>query len=532
MTQSPGASAPAAPEERRAKRRWEAADTLVAVVVAFLVVIFAVFVALCVQAFGTTADHARTRAQAAAQVVSDEVSWMTGASLAALRLIDANLSLLPAALDATDRAELDASLRALPVRTQLSIYDATGLVVPNGGAPGLPASIADTEYFAALAAGGDWTILPQTADSANGQPLIVLAKSLGTEIFAGVALLALDGRVLEGFWQAQSQALGPEATINVVRADGWLVGRYPPVETVYNAAEASPYWEMVRSSPAGAYTARSAVDGVTRVIGFQHLPQLGLIVFATMSQDTAMAGLWSAIGILLWLLVPLSLALLGGSLLTARLLRQSRERQRTLAAALAHNEVLFREIHHRVKNNLQSVASLLQMQPIPREIKANMNQRIAAMSAVHEHIYRSNNFETVNVKGYLQTLIGSIRAGHDPQVEMIEELDEVSVDKDAATPLGLIVNEVVSNTFKHAFPDGIEGRVRVRLVRHEDNLAELTVDDNGVGFDPEQPTKGIGRRLITALTQQLGGESGFEASPDGGARFRLVFPTAAPGSGR
>jgi len=243
------------------------------------------------------------------------------------------------------------------------------------------------------------------------------------------------------------------------------------------------------------------------------------------SLDSVLGGLWSAISVVLWLLVPISLALLAGSFFAAHLLRKSTRTQRSLATALANNEVLFREIHHRVKNNLQSVASLLQMQPIAREIKANMGQRIAAMSAVHEHIYRSNSFDRVSVKGYLQTLIANIRAGQDPDVELIEDLDELFVDKDAATPLGLIVNEVVSNAFKHAFADGRKGQVAIHLHRDDDSdHALLVVEDNGIGFDPDQPAKGIGRRLIGALTQQLGGDSHTGAVETGGARFMLRFP--------
>ena len=167
------------------------------------------------------------------------------------------------------------------------------------------------------------------------------------------------------------------------------------------------------------------------------------------------------------------------------------------------------------------------MQPIPREIKANMGQRIAAMSAVHEHIYRSGNFETVHVKDYLSTLIASIRAGHDPNVRVIEELEDLSVDREAATPLGLILNEVVSNAFKHAFGDGREGVLSVRLARLPDGRGQLTVEDNGLGFDPQTPTKGIGRRLIGALTQQVGGESRFETAVGGGSLFTLIFPLAS-----
>jgi two-component sensor histidine kinase len=191
---------------------------------------------------------------------------------------------------------------------------------------------------------------------------------------------------------------------------------------------------------------------------------------------------------------------------------------------LAHNEVLFREIHHRVKNNLQSVASLLQMQPIAREIKVNMGQRIAAMSAVHEHIYRSNDFASVRIKTYLETLIATLRDGHDPTVEVFEDIDDVAVDKDAATPLGLIVNEVASNAFKHAFADGRAGRLRISLKRQGDTSACLIIEDNGPGFDPTAPSKGIGRRLIEALTMQLGGEAKVAPAEGGGSRFTLSFP--------
>jgi two-component sensor histidine kinase len=335
----------------------------------------------------------------------------------------------------------------------------------------------------------------------------------------------LPVQALEAFFNAQ--ALTEGSVISIGREDGTIVARYPLATEPIDLTE-SASWAQISSTPSGTYEATSALDGVTRLIGYRHVPELGIITFGSVSKDAAFAGLWSAIVIILWLLVPIALALFAGSLWTAHLLRRSAQQQRKLAAAVAHNDVLFREIHHRVKNNLQSVASLLQMQPIPREIKTNMGQRIAAMSAVHEHIYRSGNFETVHVKSYLQTLIASIRAGHDPNVEVVEAFEDLPVDREAATPLGLILNEVVSNAFKHAFADGREGAVTVRLVRTPEGRGQLTVEDNGLGFDPQTPTKGIGRRLIAALTQQLGGESRFETAIEGGSLFTLVFPLASP----
>src|SRR5690606_19235891 len=131
-------------------------------------------------------------------------------------------------------------------------------------------------------------------------------------------------------------------------------------------------------------------------------------------------------------------------------------------------------------------------------------------------------------KSYLQTLIASIRAGHDPNVEVVEAFEDLPVDREAATPLGLILNEVVSNAFKHAFADGREGAVTVRLVRTPEGRGQLTVEDNGLGFDRQRPIRGIGRRMIAALTQQLGGESRFESASEGGSLFILVFSLASP----
>jgi two-component sensor histidine kinase len=264
-------------------------------------------------------------------------------------------------------------------------------------------------------------------------------------------------------------------------------------------------------------------------VGYRHIPTLGLITFATISQEAAFAAIWTAIATVLWLLVPIALMLLVFALVIARILNQSERTNAKLAAALAHNDVLFREIHHRVKNNLQSVASLLQMQPIDKAIKRNMGQRIAAMSAVHEHIYRSSSFTTVQVKPYLETLIQNIRAGGDPKVRLVEQLEDLSVDKDAATPLGLILNEVLSNAFKHAFPENREGTITVRLAATDDGRGRLVVEDDGVGFDPAVPAKGIGQRLIRALTEQLAGTSEMSAGSNAGSRFELVFPLAKAG---
>jgi two-component system, sensor histidine kinase PdtaS len=504
-----------------AKLRWrlDPATTVVALASALIFIIVAIFVFLCFQGYGVTIDQARAKAQTATDLVANDMDFVFDGSVAALKFVAAAVP-DPKSMTGEQKAVLDSAVAALPAGSSLAIYAADGTAPPLGQGAGQSLSIADSPALPRLASGTDFLVLPQGKDSSTGQATMNIAHRLGGPIFTGVAVVSMPASILETVWA--TQGLGKDSTLNVHLEDGEMVGRYPPLETPVNGSN-SPNWPTIVAADSGTYVTTSPIDGVLRVVGFKHLRDLGLVVFATVSLDATLAGLWSSILIVSWLIAPIAVALLVGSLITASLLRRSARTQASLTTALASNDVLFREIHHRVKNNLQSVASLLQMQPIPREVKIDMSQRIAAMSAVHEHIYRSNDFAHVRVKQYLQTLIENIRGGQ-PDVQVIEDLADLSVDKDAATPLGLILNEVVSNAFKHAFKDGRKGVVTVSLKALNTGEGCLTVEDNGVGFDPQAPAKGIGRRLIGALTQQIEGQAAFTSSSTGGSRFTLSFP--------
>jgi two-component sensor histidine kinase len=152
-----------------------------------------------------------------------------------------------------------------------------------------------------------------------------------------------------------------------------------------------------------------------------------------------------------------------------------------------------------------------------------MDHRIGAMSALHEQIYRSSDFARVAAKDYLETIIDRIRSSQESPVELVTDIEPLTVGKDAATPLGLLVNEVVTNALKHGFPESRSGTVRVALKRLAEDRIELTVEDDGVGFTDSKSSQGIGMRLVDALTAQLGGESAF--SGEGGTKFTLTFPS-------
>lgn len=193
-------------------------------------------------------------------------------------------------------------------------------------------------------------------------------------------------------------------------------------------------------------------------------------------------------------------------------------------------EVLLREIHHRVKNNMQIVSSLLSLQSRYMEnesykqmFKESQN-RIKSMALIHEKLYKSKTLETVNFREYITDLVqGLVQSYKGHNITVTIEVDDILLDVNTAVPCGLIINELVSNALKHAFP-GREGEIKVGL--HASNgTIELVVADNGVGI-PEgvdmKATETLGLRLVTILAEdQLNGK--IKLTQDGGTEFCITF---------
>ncbi len=204
--------------------------------------------------------------------------------------------------------------------------------------------------------------------------------------------------------------------------------------------------------------------------------------------------------------------------------------QSQMLASLREKETLLKEIHHRVKNNLQVVSSLLSLQRShvqderALEPLRQSQSRVLAMAALHEFLYRSEKLSHVDMRAYLTHLISTLSESYPSaaHVNVILELDDVPLDVDHAIPCGLITNELVSNAFKYAFAQR-GGRLIVSFKRESE--AVLIVEDDGPGLrTPQQsePPRTLGLQLVQLLTQQLDGRLTVEAAP--GARFRLRFP--------
>jgi PAS domain S-box-containing protein len=204
-----------------------------------------------------------------------------------------------------------------------------------------------------------------------------------------------------------------------------------------------------------------------------------------------------------------------------------------LIAGLHEKEVLLREIHHRVKNNLQIMSSLLRLQSrfasnvVLRTALRDTEQRLESMAWLHDTLYRSHDLTRIDFAKYINDMIYRHMGGHGvtAQVRVEKEMDRVELEIDTAIPCGLIANELVSNCFRHAFPDDRKGVVHIGLRKTSPFSFDLSVCDNGIGlptgFDIEE-TQSFGFRLVQSLIKQLNGSMVVNGSR--GAAFHISFP--------
>ena len=198
---------------------------------------------------------------------------------------------------------------------------------------------------------------------------------------------------------------------------------------------------------------------------------------------------------------------------------------------LQDKELLLREIHHRVKNNLEVVSSLLALQSAQindeqtKDAMQESQNRVQSIGIVHQKLYQGANLGAIEMKDYFINLSESIldSFGAEKRVTIECAMEQLDVDIDTAVPLGLIVNELLTNTLKYAFPDGQQGKVKIKLQKKNDGVLQLEVSDNGVGKSGITHGTGFGGQLVSLLTQQLSGTMKEEVND--GTRIYFEFKT-------
>ncbi|WP_119156939.1 PAS domain S-box protein [Caldimonas tepidiphila] len=216
-----------------------------------------------------------------------------------------------------------------------------------------------------------------------------------------------------------------------------------------------------------------------------------------------------------------------------------KQAQRALEQALRQKTALLHEVHHRVKNNLQVISSLLSLQsrhasPEARDALADSQSRVKAMALTHQLLYEREDFSHVHMGVYLHRLVQLLRQGHGGRhrdIEVVVDIgtEELPLDLQRALPCALLVTELVTNAFKHAFPGRRQGRLTVSLRRDGEHDALIEVADDGIGIPPSievGKTQSLGFQLLPMLADQIGAR--LELHRDHGSRFTIRMPLQVP----
>jgi PAS domain S-box-containing protein len=215
---------------------------------------------------------------------------------------------------------------------------------------------------------------------------------------------------------------------------------------------------------------------------------------------------------------------------TMRDISHHKQAEAEIQASLDEKEVLLREIHHRVKNNLQIISSLLNLQSsylkdnASKEVLKESKDRVKSMAMIHQKLYQSGNFEKIEMGEYIEYLVkglfSSYGVDHD-KIKIKTDLQKIYLDIDTAIPLGLIINEIITNSIKHAFPGELKGEIFIKIVQEGENYL-IVAADNGVGLPEDldvEKTESLGMQLVNNLVRQIDGE--LELKRTEGTEFRI-----------
>ena len=208
-----------------------------------------------------------------------------------------------------------------------------------------------------------------------------------------------------------------------------------------------------------------------------------------------------------------------------------KEAEENLKASLKEKEILMKEIHHRAKNNLTIISSLLNIQSRyisdkeARDVFKESQNRARSMALIHEKLYRSDELKEINFGEYIKNLTAELFHSYQTSsgIKLVMDIEDVDLDINTSVPLALIVNEIVTNSLKYAFPDKKTGNISVSFNKKCDEL-QLVVEDNGIGFPGDldfKNTNSLGMQLVTSLTEQIKGN--IKLKRDNGTKFIIDF---------
>ncbi|RDL47912.1 putative sensor histidine kinase pdtaS [Ensifer sp. M14] len=478
-------------------------------------VIAAMFAALLIllglwlhESYSASVRRIEERATAAAKIVATNVAWIDALAWQALQRIDDSLG--PDIGIATDTVrDINGAVADLPGGVQAYVVDRNGNTLYSTDPAIKPMNITDRPYFSELARGATTHVSNLLVSRLTGEQIFVFSRRLDRKgEFAGVATVAFQGKVLAAVWETVD--LGEGSTVGIIRRDGQLVARYPAPAGPLDMSKYTLFTDLLPDAPSGTYQAVSPADGVSRIVGYTVVEGTDFVAVGSAERSAGMVRFWNDVFIAGTVLLLAVVGLLAAGAWIKYLLSIDAAKSERLTAALDENQLLMREIHHRVKNNFQSVQSLIRTQQLPKPMQQSLLDRIAAMVAVHEQIYSRDQFTTVSTRELIPAVVDKLLIACGDRVSVSYELENIDIAADHATPLALLTNEVVTNALKYAFPNGRSGVITVALRSLQNKRACLVIADNGVGFDKGAAVKGMGMRIVEGVVGQLRGEFLYE----------------------
>lgn len=471
-----------------------------------------------VQSFRNTVRSAEDRVSTSTHIVATHATWVYELGVQATRRIaDAVREPHDPHYGGTVRDISDA-VKGLPGAVKAYVVDAEGQTLYSTDPQLKPVDITDRDYFVALKEGRSEYVSSLLISRLNEDRIFVFSRRLERDgVFTGAVTVSLSGDIMKPIWESVN--LGGSYSVGFIRGDGMLVARYPKPDRELDMSGHPLFTSYLKEADEGTYLSEtSPVDGVRRLVGYRKVSGTPFVAVAAADYEHLMQPFWRDMAILATVTVLACLGSLAAAWRTRQLLRVQDHQSAALQVALENNEFLLREVHHRVKNNLQSVMSLIRLHMKGNEKSEALSNRIKAMVAVHEQIYQRDSFSQLNAAELVETVAKNVVAAHGADVQVDFDLAPTMVSNDRATSLALLINELVTNSLKYAFADGEKGKLTLLLQSpDEDGFCNLTVIDDGAGFDQATLSKGTGTRLIEGSVRQLDGN--FELDGTAGTRF-------------
>ncbi len=476
--------------------------------IAAIVCLFAAFcVVLAVwlhSSYSSAVRRGEEQVVATAKIVAANAVWINSLARQTLDRMD---NAFGSAIDPDDRdlsRRLNQATAALPTNATAYVIAADGTLIYSTDREGSPADILDQTYFRRLANGADAYTSAMTQMGNTGRRIFLSAARIERDHrFLGVAVLAFDIGMLRSIWDASP--LGPGSNVSFFRRDGKLIARHPEPPDMVDLGNYVLFTNYMRKATSGSYLSTSPVDQVKRLVAYRIVERTPFVAIASADIGLILKPFWNDVAIALLVTALVSAATVAAGLKILTLARTDARHTAELAEALRTNQVLMREIHHRVKNNLQTVMGLVRLQGLKPETVQRLNDRILAMAAVHEQMYGFDQFDSVNARQLVPTLSRTLVGLHEQAVDLVFELDDIKIDAEKATPFTLLLNELLTNSMKYAFAGRKQALIRIRLLRQPDDKVLFELSDDGIGYDPAAARSGMGSRLIKALVAEMGG---------------------------